>query len=110
MMGIMMPETRWDRSLIINIGLVASCWFISLHLKFRYCITTVARNSRLRCWNSRKRKESTQTTFEQCVLQQFTVLYPCRDIFIIFLVEGKKIYTHIYVKIQNMQITLFPVS
>ena len=31
MMGIMMPETCWDRSLVINIGLVASCWFISLH-------------------------------------------------------------------------------
>ena len=31
MMGIMMPETCWDRSSIINIGLVASCWFISLH-------------------------------------------------------------------------------
>jgi len=31
MMGIMMPETCWDRSLIINIGLAASCWFISLH-------------------------------------------------------------------------------
>jgi len=31
MMGIMMPETCWDRSLIINIELVASCWFISLH-------------------------------------------------------------------------------
>ena len=31
MMGIMMPETWRDRSLIINIGLVASCWFISLH-------------------------------------------------------------------------------
>jgi len=31
MMGIMMPETCWDRSLIINIGLVASCWFLSLH-------------------------------------------------------------------------------
>jgi len=31
MMGIMMPETCWDRSLIINIGLVASCWFISLN-------------------------------------------------------------------------------
>ena len=28
----MIPETCWDRSLIINIGLVASCWFISLHL------------------------------------------------------------------------------
>ena len=32
MMGIMMPEKCWDRSLIINIGLVASCWFISLQL------------------------------------------------------------------------------
>ena len=31
MMDIMMPETCWDRSLIINIGLIASCWFISLH-------------------------------------------------------------------------------
>ena len=27
MMGTIMPETCWDRSLIINIGLVASCWF-----------------------------------------------------------------------------------
>jgi len=34
MMGIMMPETFWDRSLIINIGLVASGWFISLHPTF----------------------------------------------------------------------------
>jgi len=34
MMGIMVPETCWDRSLIINIGLVASCWFISLHPTF----------------------------------------------------------------------------
>jgi len=31
MMGIMMPETCWDTSLKINIRLVASCWFISLH-------------------------------------------------------------------------------
>jgi len=34
MVGIMMPETCWDRSLIINIGLVASCWFLSLHPTF----------------------------------------------------------------------------
>jgi len=34
MMGIMIPETCSDRSLIINIGLVASCWFISLHPMF----------------------------------------------------------------------------
>jgi len=34
MMDIMMPETCWDRSLIINIRLVASCWFISLHPTF----------------------------------------------------------------------------
>jgi len=32
MMGIMMPETCWDRSLIINIELVASCWLLSLSL------------------------------------------------------------------------------
>ena len=31
MMGIMMPETCWDISLIINIWLVASRWFLSLH-------------------------------------------------------------------------------
>ena len=34
MMGIMMPETCWDRSLIINVGLVVSCWFLSLHPMF----------------------------------------------------------------------------
>ena len=34
MMGIMMPKTCWDRSLIINIRLVASCWFLSLHPTF----------------------------------------------------------------------------
>jgi len=31
MMGMMMPETCWDRSLIIKIWSVASCWFLSLH-------------------------------------------------------------------------------
>ena len=34
MMGIMMPETCWDRSLIVNIRLVVSCWFLSLHPTF----------------------------------------------------------------------------
>ena len=34
MMGIMMPKTCWDRSLIINIRFVASCWFTSLHPTF----------------------------------------------------------------------------
>jgi len=34
MMVIMMPDTCWDRSLLIHIGLVASCWFISLHPTF----------------------------------------------------------------------------
>jgi len=29
MMGIMVPETCWDRHLTINISLVASCWFRS---------------------------------------------------------------------------------
>jgi len=33
MMGIMMPKTCCDKSLIINIRLVASCWFLSLHPK-----------------------------------------------------------------------------
>ena len=33
-MGIMMPETCWDKSFIINIRLVASCWFLSLHPAF----------------------------------------------------------------------------
>ena len=31
MMGIMIPKTRCDRSLTINIKLFASCWFLSLH-------------------------------------------------------------------------------
>ena len=31
MMGIMMPEICLDKSLIINIRLVSSCWFLSLH-------------------------------------------------------------------------------
>ena len=31
MMGIVMPETCWDKSLITNVRLVASCWFLSLH-------------------------------------------------------------------------------
>ena len=34
MIGIMMAETCSDRSLIINIGFVASCWFLSLHATF----------------------------------------------------------------------------
>ena len=34
MMGIMMPETCWDRSLIINIEFVASCWFSLFTLCF----------------------------------------------------------------------------
>ena len=36
MMGIMMPETCWD-SLTINIRLVASCWFLSLHPNSMTC-------------------------------------------------------------------------
>jgi hypothetical protein len=36
MIGIMMPETCWDKSLIINIRLVASCWFLSLQPKFMF--------------------------------------------------------------------------
>ena len=31
MMGVIMPETCWDKSLILNIRLVASCWFLSLY-------------------------------------------------------------------------------
>ena len=38
MMGIMMPEICWDKSLIINIGLVASCWFY-LHCIFLVYVT-----------------------------------------------------------------------
>ena len=38
MMGIMMSETCWDKSLIINIRLVASCWFFSIFtLPPKYC-------------------------------------------------------------------------
>ena len=38
MMGVMTPETCWDRSSIINIKSVASCWFLFLHPT----LTTVA--------------------------------------------------------------------
>ena len=34
MMGIMMPETCWNKSLIINIRLVESCWFLSIYPMF----------------------------------------------------------------------------
>ena len=34
MIGIMTPETCWDKSLIMNIRLLASCWFLSLHPTF----------------------------------------------------------------------------
>jgi len=33
-MGIMIPEKCWDKSLTINVRLVASCWFLSLHPTF----------------------------------------------------------------------------
>jgi len=33
-MGIMMPQTCWDRRLTTNIRLVAVCWFLSLHSTF----------------------------------------------------------------------------
>jgi len=41
MMGIMMPETCWDRSLIINIESVASCWFFLFTLSVS-CFTYVS--------------------------------------------------------------------
>ena len=41
MMGIMMPETCWDRSLIINIKLVASCWFSFFTLRSWCTVTRV---------------------------------------------------------------------
>ena len=41
MMGIMMPETCWDKSLIINIRLVASCWFLSLHPTLKSLVSGV---------------------------------------------------------------------
>jgi len=35
-MGLMMPETCWDRRLTIKIRFVACCWFLSLHHIFGY--------------------------------------------------------------------------
>jgi len=49
MMGIMMPETCVDRSLIINIGLVASCWFISLHPTFHDAWSQNLKHSEMLC-------------------------------------------------------------
>ena len=48
MMGIMMSETCCDKSLIINIRLVASCWFLSLHPKL--CTTFLISVIRCRAW------------------------------------------------------------
>ena len=42
MKGIMMPETCWDKSLKINIRLVASCWFLSLHPNLLYIGQTLS--------------------------------------------------------------------
>jgi len=39
MMGIMIPKTCWDRSLMINIELVASCWFSLFTLHSRCTVT-----------------------------------------------------------------------
>ena len=33
-MGIMLPKTCWYRNSIINIRLIASCWFLSVHPTF----------------------------------------------------------------------------
>ena len=41
MRGIMMPETCWDRSLIINMRLVASCWFLFLHPTSQHVIAVI---------------------------------------------------------------------
>jgi len=41
MMGIMMSETCWDRCLIINIELFASCWFSLFTLYCPSCQVTV---------------------------------------------------------------------
>ena len=44
MMSIMIPETCWDRSWIINIRLVASCWVFSLFTLRSWCTVTRAPN------------------------------------------------------------------
>jgi len=54
-MGIMMPETCWDRSLIINIRLVASCWFLSLHPAYwvlHFCCWQVTSSWITTCWRN----------------------------------------------------------
>jgi len=54
MMGIMTPEICRDRSLIINIGLVASCWFSIFtlkpeifYIKFYWYYLNLVRNRKL---------------------------------------------------------------
>jgi len=42
MMGIMMLEICWDRRLIINIRLAASCWFFSLFILYKYLVFKVS--------------------------------------------------------------------
>ena len=50
MIGIMMPETCWDRGLVINIGLVASGWFISLHRMFHDARSQEPKNLIMEWW------------------------------------------------------------
>jgi len=52
MMGVMMPETCVDKSLIINIRLVASCWSLSLFtLEFQWFISYqhIKSNKKISC-------------------------------------------------------------
>jgi len=49
MIGIMMPEIYRDGSLIINIRLVASCWFLSLHPTFHDAQSQEPKTCLLRC-------------------------------------------------------------
>ena len=52
MMGIMMSETCWDKSLIINTRLVASCWSLSLHPTFMMHGHKSLKDTSLSCFRS----------------------------------------------------------
>ena len=68
MMGIMMPETCWDRSLKIIIRLVASCWFLCLHPMFIYLFIYIHSFIHLFMMHSHKSLKKMDIHLSSCII------------------------------------------
>ena len=78
-MGIMMPETCWDKSLIINIRLVASCWFLSLQPTFMmhgHTSLKLDKDELARCSWIRYRHGASMNAVQTFIVTYFTPM-PC---------------------------------